>query len=50
MPAAVSTLIEQLKAALGPQAVLHSQAELLVYECDGYTIERNRPDVVVFLH
>ncbi|MFM8352211.1 MAG: FAD-binding oxidoreductase, partial [Actinomycetales bacterium] len=48
MPAAVSTLIERLKAVLGPQAVLHSQAELLVYECDGYTIERNRPDVVVF--
>jgi glycolate oxidase len=28
--------------------VLSSPSDLLVYECDGYTIEKNRPDVVVF--
>jgi glycolate oxidase len=41
-------LIERLQPLLGPGAVLHSPAELLVYECDGYTIEKNQPDVVVF--
>jgi glycolate oxidase len=48
MPATISTLIDRLRALVGPQAILHSPAELLVYECDGYTIEKNRPDVVVF--
>jgi glycolate oxidase len=41
-------LIDRLKAVVGPAGVLHSKAELLVYECDGYTVEKNRPDVVVF--
>jgi glycolate oxidase len=41
-------LIDRLRAVVGPQAVLSSPSELLVYECDGYTIEKNRPDVVVF--
>jgi glycolate oxidase len=29
-------------------AVLTTPTDLLVYECDGYTIEKNKPDVVVF--
>ncbi|MFO0842855.1 MAG: FAD-linked oxidase C-terminal domain-containing protein [Gemmataceae bacterium] len=41
-------LRDRLTALLGKDAVLHSPAELLVYECDGYTIEKNRPDVVAF--
>src|ERR671937_822821 len=41
-------LIDRLRSMLGPQAVLASPSDLLVYECDGYTIEKNRPDVVVF--
>ncbi len=44
----MSVLLERLIATLGREAVLSSPAELLVYECDGYTIEKNRPDVVVF--
>src|SRR3954463_15110846 len=43
-----SALIDRLRAILGPAGLLHSPGELLVYECDGYTIEKNRPDVVVF--
>lgn len=28
--------------------MITSSSELLVYECDGFTIEKNKPDVVVF--
>src|SRR5205085_655466 len=31
-----------------PEAVLDAPSELLTYECDGYTIAKNKPDVVVF--
>jgi glycolate oxidase len=33
---------------VGADAVLTSPTDLLVYECDGYTIEKNKPDIVVF--
>src|SRR6202007_1318717 len=33
---------------VGPAPRLTSATDLLVYECDGYTIEKNKPDVVVF--
>jgi glycolate oxidase len=42
-----ANLEERLRAIVGPQGILTSPSELLVYECDGYTIARNRPDVVV---
>jgi glycolate oxidase len=38
----------RLSAIVGPDAVLTAPSDLLVYECDGYTIEKNKPDVVVF--
>ena len=41
-------LVERLQAIVGPRGLLHSPSDLVVYECDGYTIEKNRPDVVVF--
>lgn len=41
-------LLDRLRAIVGPEAMLSSPSDLLVYECDGYTIEKNRPDVVVF--
>src|SRR5215467_1567974 len=44
----IANLIDRLRNILGPAAVLSSASDLLVYECDGYTIEKNRPDVVVF--
>jgi glycolate oxidase len=41
-------LLDRLRSIVGPGALLTSPSDLLVYECDGYTIEKNRPDVVVF--
>src|SRR5262245_5153936 len=46
--ATTAGLIDRLRAVVGPGALLTSPSELLVYECDGYTIEKNAPDVVVF--
>jgi glycolate oxidase len=46
--ATTANLIDTLRAAVGPDNLLTSPTDLLVYECDGYTIEKNRPDVVVF--
>src|SRR5438270_13156416 len=49
MPQATQdTLIDSLRAIVGRDGLLTSPSDLLVYECDGYTIEKNRPDVVVF--
>ncbi len=41
-------LIDELIALLGADSVLASRSDLLVYECDGFTIEKNCPDVAVF--
>lgn len=41
-------LLDRLTAIVGADAVLAEPSELTVYECDGYTVEKNRPDVVVF--
>src|SRR6476646_6499983 len=41
-------LHERLEAIVGPGGILSAASDLVVYECDGYTIEKNRPDVVVF--
>ena len=41
-------LIDRLRPVVGPGGILTSPSELLVYECDGFTIEKNKPDVVVF--
>jgi glycolate oxidase len=46
MPA--PSFVEQLRSIVGATGVLSAASELLVYECDGYTIEKNKPDVVVF--
>ena len=43
-----SPLAEHMQEIVGRDAVLTAPSELLVYECDGYTIEKNKPDVVVF--
>lgn len=39
--------IDRLIAATAPDAVLHDPKDLLVYECDAYTLEKNLPQVVV---
>ena len=43
-----TSLIERIGAIVGRDGILTSPSDLLVYECDGYTIEKNKPDVVVF--
>jgi len=40
--------IDDLRRALGTENVLSARSDLLVYECDGFVIEKNSPDVVVF--
>src|SRR5206468_11588872 len=45
---ALPSLIDRLRRAVGPENVLAAQSDLVVYECDGFTIEKNSPDVVVF--
>ena len=45
---AEASLVDDLRSLLGPEGVLSGNDELVVYECDGYTIEKNQPDVVVF--
>src|SRR5579871_4685285 len=46
--ASISDLLQRLFDIVGRDAIIASPSELLVYECDGFTIEKNRPDVVVF--
>jgi glycolate oxidase len=43
-----AALYDRVRAIVGPENVLTSPAEMLVYECDGYTIEKSKPDVVAF--
>jgi len=40
--------VSELIAILGKENVLHRPDEMLVYECDGYMVEKSMPDVVVF--
>src|SRR5271167_3584512 len=44
----MKSLIDRLQSIVGRDAILTSPSDLLVYECDGFTIEKNKPDVVVF--
>jgi glycolate oxidase len=41
-------LLAELTAIVGSENILHHRDELLVYECDGYVINKKIPDVVVF--
>lgn len=40
--------LKQLAGIVGSARLLSTEDELLVYECDGYVVEKNVPDVVVF--
>src|ERR1043165_1558328 len=42
-----SELVASLGAIAGSDGVVHKPEELLVYECDAYTLEKNPPDAVV---
>ena len=41
-------IVDQLRQIAGSENVLSGRSDLLVYECDGFVIEKNCPDVVVF--
>jgi glycolate oxidase len=43
-----ATFVEALRAIVGTDQVLDSHAELLVYECDAYVLEKHLPQVAVF--
>ncbi len=52
-PSASQTVItpqflQRLAAIIGPERLLDSSDELIVYECDGYVVDKAVPDVVVF--
>ncbi len=42
-----TNLIHELQTIVGAEAVLSAEEELLVYECDAYTLEKNLPTAVV---
>src|SRR6266536_3910192 len=47
MQSGTPTLAEELRAIVGEEGVVSKQEELLVYECDAYTLEKNLPNAVV---
>ncbi|MEA2627139.1 MAG: glycolate oxidase [Candidatus Binatota bacterium] len=46
-PTISPSLAKALERIVGAEGIVASADELLVYECDGYTLERSRPDLVV---
>jgi len=46
--ATLPNLIDELREVVGIDGVLSAHCDLVVYECDGFVIEKNCPDVVVF--
>ncbi|MBN2473405.1 MAG: FAD-binding protein [Pirellulales bacterium] len=43
-----SPVVRDLRRCLGSRNVLSAPSELEVYDCDGFTLQRHRPDAVVF--
>ncbi len=43
----IETLTDAMVQIVGPDGVISQRDELLVYECDAYTLERHPPDLVV---
>jgi glycolate oxidase len=44
------SLIDQLRDIVGPEGVIVHSTALSVYECDGYTLEKAIPEVVILPH
>jgi glycolate oxidase len=42
------SLVEEFRRLLGDEGVIGAHSEMVVYECDGFTVEKNCPDVVLF--
>lgn len=47
-PADHAALVARMKAIVGNDNVLTATADLTAYECDGFTIAKTKPNVVVF--
>ena len=47
-PPATPVQTQALRSIVGADGVLTAHSEMMVYECDGFTIEKNCPDIVVF--
>lgn len=43
-----ASVIKQFEQIVGPRAVLHRYEDLVAYECDGYTVHKGVPSLVVF--
>jgi glycolate oxidase len=46
-PSLPAALIDSLRSALGDDSIVTKPEDLLVYECDAYTLEKNLPNAVV---
>ena len=46
--AQTDSLLDDLRSIVGAEALIADPDELLVYECDGYVVEKRVPDVVAF--
>ena len=46
--ASTTELLDRFRAIVGDDGMLYRDDELLVYECDGYVVEKQVPDVVLF--
>ena len=44
----ISEHVDGLRSIVGTGNLLSARSDLLVYECDGFVMEKNSPDVVVF--
>jgi len=44
----IAPLVRALRSRLGAENVLSARSDLVAYECDAFTIEKNQPEVVVF--
>src|SRR5215831_9103656 len=47
-PAEHANLVQRMKAIVGNDNVLTAAADMAAYECDGFTIAKTKPNVVVF--
>ena len=45
-----AAVARELRAIVGDDAIVSRASELKVYECDGWTIEKSSPDLLVMPH
>ncbi len=49
MPSTIAPdVIDRFREIVGAEGVLTAASDLMVYECDGFVMEKNSPDIVVF--